>query len=178
MSQVGYYRYKIDNYLEGTYEINIYKNGNVGATHTLIIKKRCSTEKLIKYLDHNGQFRFYPFNSRYETTNKPQLIGKASKFITSILTSQSSQSNIGYKNERVLSLVADNVSNDELEYLQDIWDSPRVYLYKGENTSDELKDWLEVTVVGGDNISKRRKLENGKINIDIQLPEWYSITML
>lgn len=178
MSQIGYYRYKIDNLPEGVTEISFYKNGNLAVTHTVDIKGWCTERKILKYIDKNGQYRFYPFNARWESKDKPKLLGKANKFITSILTDQTNEKNIGYKNERKISLVADNVSNSELESLQDIWLSPRVYLFIGELNDDNEKDWIEVIVSSKDTISKRRKLTNGKMNIDIILPEWFTITML
>jgi hypothetical protein len=178
MSTVGYYRYKLDNLNEGTHQISLYKNGEVAVTHTVIVKGWESAQKIVKYIDKNGQYRFYPFNCRWETRDKPKLIGKAGRLITSILEGQSNQKNIGYKNIRTISLVADAVSDTELEFLQDIWNSPRVYLHIGTNNQDEAKHWLEVTVTGGDNTAKRRKLENGKLTLDIELPEWFNISMI
>jgi hypothetical protein len=178
MSQVGLYRYKVDNLVEGETTINLYKNGSLAVIHNIIVKSFCESQKLVKYLDNNGQYRFYSFNSRWESSDKVKLLGKANKLITSILTSQSNERIIGYKNERTLNLTADNVSSDELLLLQYIWTSPRVYLHVGEYNSDEDSDWLLVTVSGGDKTVKRRKLENAKFNIELLLPEWFSVSML
>jgi hypothetical protein len=177
MSNIGYYRYKLDNLTEGTTQIPLYKNGNIAITNTVIILPFCENDKLIKYLDKNGQYRFFAFNRYYEQKDDPKLLGKANKLITSILNSQSNKKNVGYKNERTISMVADDVTDAQLEYLSDLWTSPRVYLHLATDSSDEANDWLEVEIKG-DNISRRRKNISGKITVDIILPEWFNITML
>jgi len=178
MSQIGYYRYKLDNLTAGTHTVSFYKNGSLSVTHTAVIKQWCSEKKLIKYLDKNGQFRFFPFNRYYETKDKPKSIGKLNKVITSIYTDKTNLKNIGVKNDRTMSLVADDVSESELLILSDLWLSPQVYLYNGVLGSDEENDWIEVTITGGDTISKRRKLISGKVSIEVMLPEWFAITRL
>ena len=176
MAEIGYYRIKLDTLPVGLNEVSFYKNGNLAVTHIVDVKPKCENNITLKYLDRNGQYRFYSFNSRYETSNKPTLIGKTNKFVTSILNDQSDTVNLGYKNKRVLSLVADNVSSAELVYLQDIITTPRIYLHTG--TGDSLSNWIEVTRVGGDNVSKQRKLEFAKFSIEIELPNWYTVTAL
>lgn len=178
MSAIGYHRYKVDNLTAGEYSYPFYKNGNLLVTHTVIVKaQECTEDKFIKYLDRNGQYRFFPFNSYFEKRDKPNLLGKANKVITSILDSQTNQQNVGYKNERTITLTTDAVSQDELEILSDVFTSPRVYLHIGEGNADEEKDWLEVTI-SGDGIVRRKKMEYGKFQIDVILPEWFSISML
>lgn len=174
MSEIGYYRYKT--IADEEKIVNFTKDGILAGTKTIIPIEVCEGSKILKYLDRSGQYRFYPFNKFWESKDKPKLLGKASKIIESVLNSQSSESNIGYKNDRTISLVAENVSQDELTLLSDIYTSPRVLLYIG-TTTDEKKDWIEVDVKG-DNINRLRKRKFTKVNIDITLPKWYSISML
>ena len=124
-SAPGYYRLKIDDLTEDTtYTLLI--DSVPEATKDVIVKPTCDEDLLVKYLDKNGQYRFYIFNKYYEIKDSPNLIGKVNKFITDILDSQSNSENIGYRNERTWSLVADDVSDDELEKLSDIYTSPQV----------------------------------------------------
>ena len=178
MSSIGYYRYKLDNLSEGTSTLSFYVNGALVVTHSIITKPYCTGEKLIKYLDKNGQYRFYPFNKYFEERIDAKLIGKSNEFITSILTAQASEKNIGYKSTKTLSLIATGVSSDELVMLSELYDSPRVYLYIGDGTSDEAKDWLLVTIVKNDGLVKRRKANFGQFSIDVELPEHYTISMV
>jgi hypothetical protein len=176
MSEVGYYRLKLSDLPVGSRTISFYKNGSLSGSKTITIKPSCEDQKILKYIDSKGQFRFFPFNKYYDVSDKPKLIGKANKIITSILTSQSDSSNIGYRNERTISLVADDVSQEELVILSDIYTSPRVFLFVG--SGDSVSDWIEVTIKAKDNQYKWRKNKFGAVKIDVELPEWYSIKML
>lgn len=177
MSKVGYYRYKISNPIEGEQTVKFFKNGSLVKTCTIIAKPACLNSKLIKYLDSKGQYRFFPFNNMWQQVDKPTLIGKVNKFVTSILDSQSDSANIGYKNERGLSLVSEHVSLEELEKLTDIFVSPRVYLYVGNYSYDRIRDWIQVSILS-DGIGRPRKNNFKKISIDIILPEYYAVTKI
>ena len=175
MSQIGYYRYKLITDTERTIQFN--KNGILAGSKTVKPIEYCTGDRIVKYLDSKGQYRFYPFNRYYEVNDNPKLIGTTNEFITSILNDNTNSKNIGYKNKRSISLVAD-VNDDELTYLTDIYSSPRVYLYIGSNNSDTQADWLEVTITGGDKIVRRRKENTGRIEIVIELPEHFNIKMI
>lgn len=175
MSQIGYYRYKLAATTERTIDFN--KNGILAGSKTIKPVEYCSGDRILKYLDSKGQYRFYPFNKYYETNDNPRLIGTTNEFITSILNDNTNSKNIGYKNTRSISLVAD-VSDNELTYLTDIYSSPRIYLYIGSNNSDTQADWLEVRRTGGNTPVKRRKENTGRIEIVIELPEHFSIKMI
>lgn len=175
MSTIGYYRYKT--LADEAKEVNFTVNGVLTGTKTITPINFCVGGKILKYLDKNGQYRFYPFNKYYETNDNPTLIGTSNKLITSILSDQSNKKNIGYKNERKISLVAD-VPNDELDKLVDIYSSPRVYLYIGNGSQDGDQYWLEVEANADQNIVRRRKANTGQINITVTLPENYSIKMI
>jgi hypothetical protein len=177
MSEIGYHRYKLRDTTEGEQSIKFFKNGALAKTCTIISKPFCSGFRILKYLNKNGQYRFYPFNNFWQQSNKPTLIGKVNIFVTSINVNQSSEKNIGYKNEKKLTLVADKVSLSELEILEDIYSSPRVYLYVGSGLTDELKDWLQVSI-SGDGISKPKKANFKKVVIEVTLPEQYAITKI
>lgn len=175
MSVVGYYRYKTLADVEK--DVNFVVNFVLTSTKTVRPLDFCPEARILKYLDRNGQYRFFPFYQYYETKDRPKQIGSTNKFITSILTDQSSESNIGYKNERKVSLSTD-ATTEELDTLTDIYTSPRVYLYVGANTSDTPQDWLEVVGVVKNPIVRRRKANTGGIDIVVTLPEHFTIKMI
>jgi hypothetical protein len=175
MSKVGLYRYKTS-VVEGE-QIELYINGNLTCTHTIKELPFCEGSKIIKFLDSKGQYRFYSFTKYFEINDSPSLIGSTNEFITNIRTAKSNSKILGYKNERVLNLFTD-VSEEQLPFFTDIYVSPRIYLYTGAGLSDLENDWLEVSIVGGDKIVKRGKARGGKISIDVQLPEWFSIKQI
>jgi hypothetical protein len=175
MSSIGYYRYKTT--------ADIYKQVHLNLDGTNIAVKyvqpinTCGNDIILKYLDKNGQYRFYPFNKYYRTSDAPELIGQANKFVTNILSDQTDRQNIGFRNTRKIEIVAD-VPNDELEKLHDIYSSPRVYMYIGSGSDDAAKDWIEVNQITDTGIVKRRKANEGRINLTIILPTNFSITMV
>jgi hypothetical protein len=175
MSSIGYYRYKTTADVAKTVNWNV--NYTNIASKDIVPLTVCSGYVLIKYLDKNGQYRFYPFNKYYRTSDTPELIGTANKFITNILSDQTNKQNVGFRNERKMQITAD-VPNDELEKLIDIYTSPRVYLYIGDGTTDTAKDWLEVNQIIDNPVVRRRKRNTGRIDITLNLPENFTVTML
>lgn len=172
-----YYRLKLDNITQDT-TFEFYQNSLLKATKTVVVKPMCNQNKVLKYLDSNGQYRFVICNQYWEMRDNPTLLGKTNKIITSILNDQSDARVVGYKNERKLTLVAENISKEELEIISDIYTSPCVYIYIGDGTSDLKTDWLQVTINAQDNIVKNKKGDYVDIIFDVTLPKQYTITLL
>ena len=175
MSNIGYYRYK-STFTSNT-KVNFTTDGDPAGTKTVVVKGWCTGDILLKYLNKNGQYRFFPFNQYWEREDKPKEIGRASKIVTSLLTSQASEITVGYKNERRLNLVAEGVTQEELDILVDIYTSPKVYMYIG-TAGDTTEDWIEVSVESRKPSSKIKKGNSKDIELTVLLPEWYSIGLL
>ena len=178
MSRIGYYRYKLDNLstAQVTKNVTFYINNISVVTHSINISQFCEGEKLLKYLDTEGQYRFISFNKYWEGRNNPESIGVTSEIVKNILNAQSNEKALGYKNNKTLSLTKSDISADQLLVYQQILTSPRVYLQIGE--LDGLQDWLLVSVRPIDAVYKRRKLLGGNFSIEITLPENYSQKMI
>ena len=175
MSEVGYYRYKIK--AAANQQVLFIQDSEVAGIKSVVVIDDCSRTRMLKYLDKNGQYRFYPFESFAKKFDVPRKIGSANKFLTNILNDMSDSSNIGYRNNQLLLLNA-TVTATELEKLMDIYTSPRVYLYTGDFTTDLVSDYLEVEIESSDNIVDFGKQKAGLINLTIKLPTNYTVTML
>ena len=173
----GFYRYKIAKADAGKFPVYFLRDGAFVASQCVEFKPFCSGGKILKFMDRNGMYRFYPFNEYWEESFKPDIIGETEYSIDSLRTAQSGTRNIGYENSKELSLVAYDVTASELAILEDLFISMRVYLYIG-TTGDAPADWLLVTVTSGNNISRRRRGSLGKIDVTIKLPEQYTVTGL
>lgn len=169
----GLYKYKVSDLDAGIHTFDLYVNGVKTSTATAIIRPFCLNSKLVKYLDSKGRYRFFPFNDLWQLSKRVNVIGEKGYFVTSTKTGQSDSRVIGYEQNKVLSLTAEEVSPIELEKLFEIYDSPRVYLYVGSGT-DKEKDWIIVRVTG-DNIGRTRKQRNTKVSINIELPTGYAV---
>jgi hypothetical protein len=175
MSSVGYYRYKTTANQEKT--LSVFINGSLAGSKDIVPVDSCEDDLIIKYLDKNGHYRFRPFNKYYQKNDDPTEIGKVNRFITNIRTDQSDTQSVGYRNNRLIFANTD-IPNNELEKFIDIYTSPRVYLYIGDGTTDNMADWVEVKLTSRNNIVKRSRGNTGRIDITIELPANYSVQMI
>jgi hypothetical protein len=81
MSQIGYYRYKFSDVIEGEQYVELYINGSKKKTCTVIGLPVCTGFKILKYLNKDGQYLFYPFNQYWQQQDAPKLIGKTNIFV-------------------------------------------------------------------------------------------------
>ena len=172
----GFYRYKIAKANAGKFPVYFLRDGAFVASQCINFREHCTNGKVLKFMDRNGIYRFFPFNEFWEQNNEPDAIGSAELFTDSIYTGQSNKRSLGYKNKRSIAAVAYEVTAYELDILQDLMTSPFVYLYIG-TTGDAPKDWLLVEV-SGTNTGRRRKGVIGRYEVTIVLPEQFNITML
>jgi len=176
MSTVGYYRYKFiptDNT-----DVNLYINYSLASTKKVYVKENCPEGKRLKFINRNGHYRYVYFNKFYEEQDKVKELGKSSNLITSLLSSKTDKLSLGYSANKNITLNIDDVSQDELDMLQDIFKSPRVYYYIGDGTSDEINDWILVSVTSKKTTTHIKKGGYINLSIDIELPEWYTINSL
>lgn len=176
MSEIGFYRYKINP--AASQEVKLYINNVYEASKNIIAEDFCNGSKRLKFLNKEGQYRFQTFTRYYETSDKPKEIGKVNKIITSLLSGQTNRDSIGFKNDRILSLTAEAINQDKLDILNDIWTSPRVLLYIGDGITDLNTDWIQVTVKPKNPIVRIRKGAFVNIQLEVTLPQHYTINML
>lgn len=177
MSTIGLYRYKIASVSASGNTVVFKVGGTTTKTCTVIPINLCTGKRILKYLNRDGQYRFYPFTNIYEETEQPKEIGKVSNLITSILNSKTNAKSAGYKSDRTISLISDPIPTEHLEMVRDIYTSPRVYLYVGSGTDTE-NDWVLVTIKADKNIRREKKNKFTTLSLDLTLPETYSVTML
>lgn len=175
MSKIGFYRYKLEN--ATTQAVQLYVNNVLTATKQVVALDVCAGFRQLKFIDRNGQLRFYPFVAEHGIKGTLKEIGEVNEYVTSLLTSQTDKKSVGTNTDTVITLRASNVSASELEILSDIYSSPRVYYYVGNGSTDDAKDWVLVSVKG-DGISRREKRNFGKVEIQVSLPKTNTITML
>lgn len=178
MSEIGYYRYKVAmESINSRTDINLMVDGDLVATKYLIFHPFCNEGKVLKYLNKNGQYRFFPFNKFFELRDSPQLIGTFENFEQGLIETKSNTSVVGFKNTKIYSLSNDNVSRQELEIFSDIHTSPRVYLYKGDYTSFLDSDYIEVTIKG-DPLIRPRKNNYVSVNLTVEIENQNTISLV
>jgi hypothetical protein len=166
----GFVRLAIEPSQTGEQNIPLYIN-SIPYTHRLNVREFCSSSVMVKYLDRNGEYRFFPFSQYYERISKPEKIGQVDNLIISLQNDSGNTKNIGYKNSDQLTLNATLVNQSELSLLKDLYNSSDVYILTSANK------WLQVTIKG-DNVSKKAKAKFSDISITVILPKSYNVTQL
>lgn len=177
MNSQGFYRYKLTSVSASGNIVQFKLNGVIDKTCNITPINLCNGKRILKYLNRDGQYRFFPFISNYEELDKPSEIGKTSNIISSILHSKSDTRSVGYKSERTLNLKSEPIPTSQLDILKDIYTSPRVYLYVGKNTDND-EDWILVSIKASKSIRKEPKAKFTTLEVEVTLPETYAITML
>lgn len=149
----------------------------LGITKPVEVLPHCTGDVILKYLDRNGMYRFYKFDKAYSISLEPEQIGRTQTIFESIATAQGVTKNIGYKNEKQLSVTAIKVPDKHMDSLQDVFVSPRVYMHVGALGLDARENWVLVDVEGDGEV-KHPKRKFNDIRLTLTMPEQYNVTML
>lgn len=168
----GLHRIKVRAIDSIPFDVNIYQDAVLYATKTVQPVPTCFGAIIIKYLDNNEQYRFFPFEKLYDVNDRSRSIGQVEHLITSLYDSQSNTRNIGYRTDRTIVARADATA-EQLLLLQDLPRSPRVYM----RLSTDDSRWFLVNVSANIPV-KQDSAVMTPITITITLPEQYNITML
>lgn len=130
----------------------------------------CANARIVKFLDMDGCYKNFPFSENYSETTKKVSIGSVEKIITNLATSRSSSLSTGYKGRSIVTLKT-YADTEDLEYLKDLWYSPRVYLLL------DTGNWV-LTNLKTDGDIKRLSNIGGVLTIQLELPENHSQKLL
>jgi hypothetical protein len=166
---VGFVRKKIQPTTEGITTESIYIDG-VEKPHNVKVRQWCTGDQLIKYLDNNGQYRFFPFTKYYQRRSNPDPIGTISEIVLSLADDPGDTREIGYKNKNILTLSQSQLNSTEKALLEDLYNSKEVYLLVGAK-------YVRV-IVRGDNISRLPKANFSDLIIQVELPQSYNVALL
>lgn len=165
----GFIRKKVQPTTKGETTYSIFING-IEYSHTVKVREFCDGDQVIKYLDSNGQYRFMYFSKYYTRASNPESIGDVNELILSLKDDKGDKRKIGYNNNNTLTLSASQLNQQERALVEDLFNSPQVYL---------VLDSKDIAVnVRGDNVSRIGKNKFSDFTITIELPKSYNITIL
>lgn len=124
----------------------------------------------LKWLNSFGGWNYWLFNKGNDTLTTKDL-GTIFNDCNDVVDTISPYVAIGKTSENNIAIVQDNITSQEFLILNDILESPKVYLFTGlQNEVVEVNDWLEVTIKSGAfRVSNaREKMTN--LNLTIELP--------
>lgn len=124
----------------------------------------------LKWLNSFGGWNYWLFNKGNDTLTTKDL-GTIFNDYEDVIDTISPYVAIGKTSENNIVVRQDNITPDEFLILNDILESPKVYLFTGlQNEIVQSNDWLEVTIkAGAFRVSNsREKMTN--LNLTIELP--------
>lgn len=139
--------------------------------HNLNVRNWCDGDILVKYIDNDGQFRYFPFSKFYRTEVNSEEIGKINPLILSIKDQGSNQESIGYKSNNRITLTAELINYNDREVLSFIYNSKLTYLIIDGKE-------IQVNVSSGDRLKRLEKIKFSQSTITFDLPQSYNITSL
>lgn len=143
-------------------------NGSNEDISLVVKQKRICSGVYLKWVNEEGAWSYWLFNSIYKDTVKAKTIDVFNNDFNNINETYSTVLTTGKKAVNTLKLLADNLSLTEVEQLKSIVTSPRVELYNGIQDEDlTVSSWQSVTVSDGGFtiLNTKRNLNKLAINI-------------
>jgi hypothetical protein len=124
----------------------------------------------IKWLNSFGGWNYWLFYKGNDTLTTKDL-GQIYNDYNDVVDTVSPYISIGKTSENNIAVRQDDITENEMQILNDLLDSPKVYLFTGEpNENATCHDWLEVNIKAGSFrvSSSREKMNN--LNLTIEIP--------
>lgn len=169
----------IDDYLplvDGLNELKITRGGDV--IYVNLTKVPSVQGEYVKWLNQYGQWNYWLFNCRHRRDKKTKDLGNVFNDFDDVSLITLPSYGIGKESTDTLTLISKNVSAEDQEVLDGIYESPRVYFYTGVRfTQNTAVSWLGATNVQGTNniVDYKRDIKNYKVKIE--LPERYTMRL-
>jgi hypothetical protein len=125
----------------------------------------------LKWLNSFGGWNYWLFNKGNDTLTTKDL-GTINNDYNDIVDTISPNISIGKTSENNLTVVQENITPDELLVLNDLLETPKVYLFTGvQGQLVQPNDWLEVSIKTGSFriTNAREKMTNLSLNIDLPI---------
>jgi hypothetical protein len=124
----------------------------------------------LKWLNSFGGWNYWLFNKGNDTLSTKDL-GTIFNDYNDVVDTISPYVAIGKTSENNITVRQDNITQDEFLILNDILESPKVYLFTGvQNEVVQANDWLEVTIKSGAFRVSNAKEKMTNLNLTIELP--------
>lgn len=124
----------------------------------------------LKWLNSFGGWNYWLFNKGNDTLTTKDL-GAIFNDYEDVIDTISPYVAIGKTSENNIVVRQDNITPDDFLILNDILESPKVYLFTGlQNEIVQSNDWLEVTIKAGAFRVSNSKEKMTNLNLTIELP--------
>jgi hypothetical protein len=146
--------------------VTFYKDGDPLVTHVIKPRSVCGDFVQIKWLDNNGQYRFFPFlENRKENINVKEL-GELSVFNVSLVGALSKSKIVSKDVTKNITLYQINVTSEERKILETLYSSIDIYMSYGvSNVWQRIKLKGDAPVI----LPKNDKTSTIELNVTLEL---------
>ena len=152
---------------------------NSTSTMTLMLTRKndvCGV--YLKWINMYGKWNYWLFNQK----DLRQLVTKDSKDLfndfSNVGENRSPYLSVGKQSKEVMALHCQGVTENEMYYLKHLFESPKVFLWTGEeNDEDDANFWLEVKLKGKTQAIKNYKRNQFNVSCKIELPQRTTMTL-
>lgn len=126
----------------------------------------------IKFLNKYGVYSYWLFENTYSVEGSSRYREDAFSGFNNINEDYSSITQTGKEGQRTFRVTSDLLREEEVLILQDIIDSPKIYLFTGAPLSRNGQyDWIEVILKTGNIRIKNPRQELVPFNLEFELPQ-------
>ena len=171
--------FDVSNLLPNKDKLYFYGEGN-GVISTINFEKivtPCTDGHYIKWVNRDGDFSYWLFE-RGKINRTAKEIGQLNNDFDNFNTSISRTISLGRNSKDTLTVISDVISNEYLDLLVDLIDTPKIYLFTGTpNTVATIYDWLEIELKNTTMPVQEPIRDLHDITFTFDLPEKYTQTL-
>lgn len=132
----------------------------------------------MKWLNQYGEWNHWLFNCIHKRDNKTKDLGEVNNDFDDVSETTSPSFNLGKTSQDTLTLISKNVSPEDQEVLNGIYDSPKVYYFTGIRLSQVTDvSWLALELKSGRNTKIDYKRTPANYKLQFELPQRYTMKL-
>lgn len=153
------------------------KTDNQDLVNFEILNPNCLDGHYIKWFNRYGGWSYWLFD-RGSINRSAKEIGQVNNDFDNFNTSISRSKSLGRTSRDTLTVISDVISQEYLDLLVDLIDTPKIYLFTGTpNTIANVNDWLEIELKNTTMPVQNNKRDLYDITFTFDLPENYTQTL-
>ena len=169
----------IDQYLplvDGLNKLKINRSGEI--IYLNLTKIPAIEGQYVKWLNQYGQWNYWLFNCIYKRTRTSKDLGEIFNDFDDVGDTTSPYKNLGMTSSDTLTLIAENISENDQEVINGILDSPKIFYYTGIRLT-QVNDvsWLAAKLKPGSTAITDYKKTRKNYKLQIELPPRYTMKL-
>lgn len=132
----------------------------------------------LKWFNVMGGYSYWLFENTYSIDRKTKHLGEIARNHNNLEDTFGRSITIGKESKDTLRIIAELLDEDEKAIVENITDSPKIYLFTGKPYSrNNHHDWIEVRLKTGSIKLKNPRESLTNFTFDLELPERYTQTL-